>query len=932
MSAVPLYSLRPSEVYVEFDTSPEGLSSGEAEARLSLFGPNTLPEPDALPLWRKIIEHFTHPMALVLGGAGLLAWLAGHPTLLWIIWFVVGLNAAFSFWQEYRAEQAVSALADVLPNMARVLRDGEEVLVPAPEIVPGDMLVLEQGNNIPADARVVKQYGLRTNQAVLTGEAMAALKTESASFNENLTELERPNLLFMGSSIVSGTGYAVVYATGGQTQFGRIARLTQSPEEAVSPLECEINRLTRILSIMAVAVAATMFGVGVTDVGISSKEAFILAIGILVATLPEGLRPTLTLSLAVAVQRLAHNGVLIKKLAMVETLGKVSVVCTDKSGTLTYNQMTVKELWVGGRELQVTGAGYQPEGSINVPGGGEPPEELTALLTAAALCNNARLLPPSDEYPRWSALGDQTEAALRACALKSSLTEAKLEEAYPRIHELPFEASRKRMSTIHRNGRGEIAFVKGVPADILNRSTHILLDGEPRPLTSALRQEIEEVIDRYARRTLRVLAVAQRELPPREGAYTPETVERDLVFLGLTAMMDPPRTEVAAAMKTLRRAGIRVVMITGDYGLTAESLATRVGVVTTSHVRTVTGSDIDRMSSEELEAVAQEDGVLFARVAPEHKLRVVGAFQSLGHTVAVIGDGVNDGPALRKANVGVAMGKAGTDVAREAADIILTNDDFSAIVHAVEEGRAVVRNIRKFITYILASNVPEVLPFVLSALFDWPLALTVVQILAIDLGTDLLPALALGTERPEPDIMSSYPQAHQQPLIDQGLVSRAFWLGGIEVVLCYIGFFAVLGAVDAAILPDSTVSHWLSALPEWPSSPGNAPALARTVFFAGVITAQVGNALAGRRERPGVHELGWLSNRFLLVGLAFEVLLALVLIYVKPLAGLFEHQSLPYMFWIGLALYPFALYGLDRLRKEWVWRFGHRAQEQKESL
>lgn len=930
MAPAAIHTLRVAEVYQQLETMPEGLSSGEVEARLRLFGPNSLPQTPPIPLWRKVVNHVIHPMAIVLWGAGLLALITGNLTLPWVIWFVVILNAAFSFWQEYRAEQAVSALSDLLPNVARVRRGGEEIMVSAQEIVPGDVLVLEQGSNVPADARVVQEYGLRTNQAALTGEAMASLKTVEASLREGLTDLERPNLVFMGSSIVSGTGLAVVFATGSLTQFGRIARLTQAPEPVASALQQEIVRLTRIVSIIAVALAVVVFVAGIIEVGIPLSDAFLLAIGILVATLPEGLRPTLTLSLAVAVQRLARKAVLVKRLATVETLGKVSVICTDKSGTLTHNQMTVCDLWVSGQRLKVTGAGYQPEGAF-VPANGQlpHPRDLETLLTAAALCNNARLLAPSAEHPRWTALGDQTEAALRVCALKDGLSVPTLEETYPRVHELPFEASRKRMSTIHRNGQSEIAFVKGAPKEILQHSSHILLNGELHSLDNDTCAEISQAIDDYARRALRVLAIACHVLPAREGAYTPEAVERDLTFLGLAAMMDPPRAEVTSAMNILAQAGVRVVMITGDYGLTAESMARRIGMLHANHTRIVTGSDIDSMSDDELTAAVQDD-VLFARVAPDHKLRVVTAFQRLGNTVAVIGDGVNDGPALRKADVGVAMGKSGTDVAREAADMILANDDFGAIVSAVQEGRAIYRNIRKFITYILASNIPEILPFILTALFELPLALTVAQILAIDLGTDLLPALALGIEPPEPDIMSSEPQKRRQRLVDRTLIARALWLGGIEAVLCYAGFFAVYLIAGEVALPGFSWLDRLARSSELQISSDEVYVLARTVFFAGVVTAQIGSAFAGRRERPGVHELGWFSNSYLLAGIGFEVLLALALIYLDPLARLFEHLPLPPVMWIGLAIYPLALYALDRLRKELAAHSGQRSLNGKE--
>ena len=511
-------------------------------------------------------------------------------------------------------------------------------------------------------------------------------------------------------------------------------------------------------------------------------------------------------------------------------------------------------------------------------------------------------------------LGDQTEAALRVCALKADLNEQALNSAYPRIHELPFDAARKRMSTIHLNGRSEVAFVKGAPKEILARCGRVLIDGEVHPLDAHMSAQIMAANDHFAREAMRVLALARRELPPRKGPYTPESVERDLTFLGLAAMTDPPRKEVAAAMETFREAGIRVVMITGDYGLTAESMARRLGMPRTKRPRILTGADLDTMSDTEL-CNALSDEVIFARVAPEHKLRVVAAFQSRGDVVAVIGDGVNDAPALRKANIGVAMGRAGTDVAREAADIILTNDNFAALAGAIGEGRAIFENIRKFVTYILASNVPEIMPFVLAALLHIPLALTVAQILAIDLGTDLLPALALGTERPEPDVMTRVLRVPSRRLVDRGLIIRSLWLGGIETLLCYIAFGVVYLAAGYLAVPGLPRPDWLILPVGLADSADQVYVLATTVFFAGVVMAQVGNAFTCRRETPGVHYLGWFSNIFLLAGIVFEILLALALIYVRPLAALFGHVPLPPATWLGLVTFGPVLYVLDQLRK-----------------
>ncbi len=929
MDTTPIHSLRASEVYRALETSPEGLMAEEVAARHSLYGSNLLSQtPQVSPVFHFIL-HIIHPMALLLWVAGLLALVLHESALAFTIWILVLVNAIFSFWREYRAEQAMSALTRLLPAYARVMRHGQDQQVPASEIVPGDVLILAEGDNIPADARVVEDYGLRTNNSTLTGEAVPARKTSDGSFVEGISEVERPNLVFAGTSVVSGTGRAVVYATGMLTQFGRIARLTQAVHESPSPIQHELAKITRIISIMAIGLGAIVFAVGVTEVQLQHFEAFILALGIIVAAVPEGLPATITLSLAMAGQRLAQRGVLVKKLSVVETLGNISIICTDKSGTLTQNQMTVREIWAGRQRLEVSGVGYAPNGSFSPDPHGKPFEaDLNILLEAAMLCNNARLNPPTVEHPQWSSLGDQTEAALRVAALKGGVDEKDLQARFPRVHELPFDARRKRMSTIHQDAMsfedGQVAYVKGAPREVLLLCNHIMLHGERCPLDEAERAEILAANDEYARKALRVLALARRDLPPRQGTYTVERVERDLTFLGLMAMMDPPRPEVSEAVAVFRQAGIRMVMITGDYGLTAESLARRVGMLSTRNPRILTGAELDAMTDLELQSVLKEE-VIFARMAPDHKLRLVSVYQSMGEVVAVTGDGVNDAPALRKADVGVAMGLIGTDVAKEAADIIITNDNFATIVAAIEEGRAVYDNIRKFITYIFSSNVPEVLPFLLTAMFQIPLALTVQQILAIDLGTDLFPALALGTEKPEPNVMNRPPRRRNAPLMDAGLLARSFlFLGLTEAVLCYAGFFIVYSVLSSPNFLGLPLFPWLASIGLIPHylnlPPGMLYILAITVFHSGVVMAQVGNAFACRSEKEKGHRLGWFSNPFLLVGIAIEILIILALVYYAPLASLFQHVPLPAIFWAGLASYALVIYSLDRIRKEAVWR------------
>ena len=925
MDSRPIYQLRPAEVFGALETSPQGISTEEATARLLLYGSNVLAEEIPYRPWRTLLGFMIHPLSLLLWFAGSIAFVVREPVLGLVIWILVVVNAGFSFWREYRAAQAMHALRQLLPAYARVVRGGVEMQTPATNLVPGDVLVLAEGDNIPADARVVEEYGLRTNNATLTGDAIPARKAADASLREGISELERPNLVFAGTSVVSGTARAVVYETGMLTQFGRIAHLTQVVREQPSPLQVEMNRLTRRIALVSIGIGIVVFLAGYFEVGLELYQAFLLATGILVAAIPEGLPATITLSLAMAGQRLAQRGVLVKKLSVIETLGTISTICTDKSGTLTQNQMTVREVWVAGQNLSVSGVGYEPKGGFSPNPNGQPYlNDLKMLLTSAALCNNARLSPPTLERPQWTSLGDQTEAALRVVALKGGMDQGALEASYPRIHELPFDARRKRMSTIHlfRNGdqnagsatAGELAFVKGAPREVLQLCTSIQIAGKILTLNDRLRGEVLSANDDYARRALRVLALAMRKLPPRTGAYSADKVEQELTFLGLIAMHDPPRPEVAEAVNTCLQAGIRMVMVTGDYGLTAESLARRIGMLSASDTQIVTGAELEAMDDIELQSLLGKE-VIFARMAPEHKLRLVAAYQERGEVVAVTGDGVNDAPALRKADVGVVMGLIGTDVAKEAADIILTNDNFATIVNAIEEGRAVYDNLRKFMTYIFSSNVPEILPFMLTAIFGLPLALTVAQILAIDLGTDMFPALGLGMEKPEPDVMRRPPRKRDRPVVDGGLLRRAFlWLGMIEAVLCYTGFYmvyALAGKVHLVALPSFLIPAGLVL-------PSNILFLGTTVFHAGVVMAQVGNAFACRTELGRVRFVGFFSNRFLLLGIAAEVSIILSLIYIPPLAHAFDHVALPPVAWVWLVMYAPMLYLLEWIRKSVV--------------
>ena len=904
-----LQRLPEAEVYRTLETSGGGISREEAVARLEKYGRNTIEEKKGKPLIVRFLSNFTHLMAILLWAGAIVGFIAQMPQLGVAVILVNVINGCFSFFQEFRAEKATDALKKLLPAYARVTRGGEEARVLAEELVPGDLLLLAEGDRISADCRLVEDNDLRVNQSTLTGESNPVHKAHDEVLREDLTRAEMPNLVFAGTTVASGTGKAVVYSTGMGTEFGKIAGLTQSLAEAPSPLQKEMNNITRIVTVMAVSIGVVLFVLAIFLAQADLAESFIFALGMIVAFVPEGLLPTVTLSLAMGVQRMAKRGSLIKKLSSVETLGCTTVICTDKTGTLTQNEMTVSDVWLPGRRISVTGVGYAPDGKLQENGKDVAADPaVRRVLSAAALCTDARLVPPGEDSPRYTVLGDPTEAALLVSAQKGGIDLEKERMALPRLRELPFDSGRKRMSTIHQESGAQVAFIKGAPREVLELCSRVRVNGVDQPMDPDTAKSVMEANDQYAIKGLRVLAVAERKLERAHltvslTGYTPELIETDMTFLGLVAMADPPRPEVADAVKRCHRAGIRIIMITGDYGLTAESIARRIGIVEGERPRIVTGIELSKMAENELEAALKGE-VIFARVAPEQKLQVVSALQALGHVVAVTGDGVNDSPALKKADIGVAMGISGTDVAKEAADMILTDDNFASIVNAVEEGRAVYRNIRKFVTYIFNSNMPEAVPFVVY-LFSRgaiPLPLTVMQVLSIDLGTDMVPAIALGADLPEKGVMDLPPRSQKEPLLNRRVMAKAFlWYGLIEAGIAMLAYY------------------YLNSRLGWPNVPlaasGTGYAMATTMTLAAIVFAQIGVVFACRTERLSAFTAGLTSNKLILVGVAVEVTLISLIMYLPPLREAFGTAPLGIQEWAFLVCVPVVMLAIDEARK-----------------
>jgi Ca2+-transporting ATPase len=922
-------SLDVKEVYSSLGTSPAGLVQTEATQRLTDFGRNALREVKGKPLYLKLLANFTHLMALLLWAAGIAALVAQMPQLAIAVWAVNLINGAFSFWQEFRAEKATDALKKLLPAYARVLREGEEQKILAEELVPGDVILLAEGDSISADCRLVSVAELRCDQSTLTGESRPVNKSITAIQQEGITFTELSNIVFAGTHVAAGTGKAAVFATGMNTQFGKIANLTQELHEELSPLQKEMVVATRVVTIVAVAVGIVFYILAVLLAGVTAAEGFIFAVGMVVAFVPEGMLPLVTLSLAMGTQRMAKRHALIKKLSAVETLGCTTVICTDKTGTLTQNEMTVKNIWlptqvlegeknIVGRNLKVTGTGYSPDGRI-MDGTQQVTVEsdagLRQLLLAASLCNNSKVLPPNgDGKNRWSILGDPTEAALIIAAKEGGLAVGEEEKQTPRLREIPFDSLRKRMSTIHNLAGGwrsvgpsrkEIAYIKGAPKEMLDLCKNIRMDGQDNPISDPMRNAIMKANDEFACHGLRVLAVAQRDLPQTISDYSSETVETELSFLGLMAMMDPPRVEVAEAVEKCHHAGIRVVMITGDYGLTAESIARRIGIIRGEKPRIITGFELESTNEATL-IEALKDEVIFARVAPEHKLRVVSALQQMGNVVAVTGDGVNDAPALKKADIGVAMGITGTDVAKEAADMILTDDNFASIVNAVEEGRAVFSNIRKFCTYIFTSNTPEAFPFIFYVLSGAriPLGLNVMHILSVDLGTDMIPALGLGAEHPEPGMMDRPPRSLKQHVIDRSLLLRAYGYLGIPqgIITMFVFYYW----------------YWTNGYPgQWIDLPDKGPIYlgATAITLASVVMTQIGNLFTQRTEKVSIFKLKLFNNPLLWGGIASEIFLILLIVYTPFLNEFIGTGPFPPHYWLFLILWIPALLIIDEIAK-----------------
>ncbi len=881
----PWHAMTAAEVVAALDARPDtGLSGQDVQRRQQEFGRNTLRSTRRTPWYAVLARQFVDVLIGILLIAAAIAFTIGAVGDAVTILAIVLLNGILGFVQEWKAEQALTALQSMLAPRCKVIRDGHEQEIDARELVPGDLVLLETGNRVPADLRLLEAINLKVDESALTGESVPALK-DTVPVTTDTPLAARHDIAWMGTAVTNGRGRGVVVATGMGTEFGRIAHLTQTVGGERTPLQHKLATLGRQLGIYSVAIAVLVAVAGWL-LGKPLLEMFLTGVSLAVAVVPEGLPAVVTIALALGVRAMVRRRVLLRRLQAAETLGAATVICTDKTGTLTRNEMTVRRIWLPAGEVQVTGVGYDPAGHFEVEGeriDHRQRPDLLALLETGLLCNHAHL--EKDEQG-WHQLGEPTEAALVVAARKASLNP---QVKTRMVSEFSFNSMRKRMTVIEKTDKGLLAHVKGAPEVILARCTRIVDGDRERPLLEADRTAATEACTRMAEEGLRTLALARRRLPA-DISFDADAVERELTLLGVVGIIDPPRPEVPQAIRIAHQAGIRTLLITGDASATALAIARRIGLPVE---RTLTGNDLKNLDDEALLAILRDRDVLFARTTPENKLRIVGLLQRLGHVVGMTGDGVNDAPALKKADIGIAMGKRGTDVAKGAADMILTDDNFASIIGAVEEGRRQYDNIQKFVRYLLSSNTGEVLAILVNILLGGPLILLPVQILWMNLVTDGMTAVALGMEPAEKGIMQRPPRAAREPILDRsGILTIALLGSYIGLATLWLFHHYIREGSEAEIL------------------------LAQTVAFTGIIVLEKMNVFNYRALREPLPAVGFFRNPWLLLALGVTIGLQVCAVYVPFLQDALHTVPLGWADWgiiFALAL-PVLLVG-----ELWKW-------------
>lgn len=871
------YQMTPEEAVGKLEgDSRKGLSQEEAERRLSEHGANELKEEEKKPLAKKLAEQFLDPMIIILLIAAVISGVVGEAVDSVIILIIVIVNALLSIFQEGKAEEAIAALKKMSSPTVKVIRDGASKEINSADVVPGDLVVLETGDIVPADLRLLESSNLKIDESSLTGESVAVEKHAEEELTEEVGIGDRLNVAYSASIVTYGRGKGIVTSTGEDTEIGKIATSLSTMEDEQTPLQKKLAGLSKTLGILVVVVCAVVFLVG-KFYGHETLSMFMTSVSLAVAAIPEGLPAIVTIVLSMGMGNMAKRNAIVKRLLAVETLGTTTYICSDKTGTLTQNEMTVTHVYVDGKVLEVSGSGYAPKGEVSLDGKAVTFDDvhgLKTLSTIATLANDADL---TEENGTYGILGDPTEGALITFSGKQGIDEKKLEEEFPRVEEIPFDSERKMMSTFHKNyfENKVSSFTKGAPDVVLSRCKYFLKDGEVVELTEKDREEISEQNNSFAKNALRVLAYAYRNYDNIPSEISSETIEKDMVFVGLTGMIDPARPEVKEAIKECRSAGIVPVMITGDYLLTAKAIAQELGILEEGD-HAMMGEELNGKSPEEIREIVKTTRV-FARVSPQNKVQIVTALRENGEITAMTGDGVNDAPAIKKADIGIAMGITGTDVAKNTADVILTDDNFATIVNAVEEGRIIYANIKKFVTFLLSCNIGEVLVVFLSILLNLPTPFLPIQLLWLNLVTDSFPALALGVEKGEEETMLEPPRDPKEPILDRK-VTITLIIQSLAITAATLGVYYYALATHGAT--------------------GDGLVYSRTMAFSTLVFSELFRSFSSRSIDDTLFKMGFFTNKRLNQAVLLSLALVLVVLYVPALEALFHMTDLGFTDWV----------------------------------
>ena len=871
------YQGSKKELLKNLNSDPKtGLSSSEANNRLEKYGPNKIESSNKRSLLDKLKDQILDPMVILLIAASIVSAFTGDKIEAIIIIAIVIINAIMSIYQEGQAEDSVAALQKMSSPEATVLRDGKRGKVKADQLVPGDIVILETGDIIPADMRLLDSRNLQIDESSLTGESVAVEKDAEAFYDTEVGIGDRSNSAFSSSIVTYGHGEGLITATGHDTEIGHIATSLDSVEDKETPLQRQLKDLSKKLAILVIIVSILVFVVGYFRTGMDLLDNFMVAVSLAVAAIPEGLTAVVTIVLSIGMNRMVERKAIVKNLVSVETLGSTTAICSDKTGTLTQNEMTITKVFTDFKEFDVEGSGYTPKGDIKLDGETiEDHDQIKLLMTVASLSNDANLIEKNGNF---EITGDPTEAAMLTLSEKWNIVQEDLNEAHPRIDEIPFDSERKMMTTFHELEGSYYAMTKGAPDIMINNSSKIMIDGKLEDFTDDLKQKVLEENTKLAKQALRVMAYAFKPYQSLENEeLTTENIEREMVFVGLTGMIDPPRPEAKAAVEECHNSGIDVFMITGDYFETALAIAKELGIAERED-QAMQGSDLNNKSEEEIREIVKTKRI-FARVSPQNKVQLVNALQANGNIVAMTGDGVNDAPAIKNADIGISMGITGTDVAKDTADMILVDDNFATIVNAVEEGRVIFSNIKKFVSFLLSCNIAEVAIVFLSILFGLPSPLTPIRLLWLNLVTDAFPALALGVEPAEADIMERNPRDPHDSIL-AGETGKGIIFQSIAITISVLAAY-IIGL--KYIFPNNIEG-------------------AHTMVFATLITSELLRAFSVRSEKYTLKELGWFSNKNLVKANLLSFALLLLVMYVPPLRILFELQFISWQWWIIILL------------------------------